>query len=187
LRLNLGCGHHKMPGWVNVDKFSACAPDLLVDLETFPWPWPDGAVREIRMGHVLEHLGGTSAVYIGVMKELWRVCADGATITITVPHPRHDDYVSDPTHVRPITANGLTLFSRKANDYWKRANCSNTPLAYYHGVDFDLVSADYVLDEPWASDLGAGRIDRAAADQAVLRYNNVIKEQQFVLRVVKPG
>ena len=32
MRLNLGCGDVKMGGWVNVDKFSDFAPDVVHDL-----------------------------------------------------------------------------------------------------------------------------------------------------------
>jgi len=185
VRLNLGCGNDKRPGWINVDRSDACAPDQLVDLERLPWPWGDDEADEILMSHVLEHLGAAPGVYIGVMKEIWRVCRDGTLVTIVVPHPRHDDFLTDPTHVRPITAEGLVLFSRKVNEYWKREGFSNTPLAFYHVVVFELVSTETTLEEPWAGDLAAGRIDQDALDEAVLRYNNVIKQQRFVLKAVK--
>ena len=42
------------------------------------------------------------------MKELYRISCDQANIHISVPHPRHDDFLADPTHVRPITTLGLT-------------------------------------------------------------------------------
>jgi len=185
VRLNLGCGHHKLPGWVNSDWSSACAPDALVNLESFPWPWRDSSVDEVLLNHVLEHLGAVPAVYIGIMKELWRVCRDGATVTIAVPHPRSDDFMNDPTHVRAVTGEGLVLFSRKANEHFQRHGCSNTPLAFQHGIDFDFVSVETLLEEPWASDRTSGKIDDRAVEEAVLRYNNVIKQQTFVLRTVK--
>jgi len=185
MRLNLGCGNHKRPGWVNVDWSSVCQPDALVDLESFPWPWPDGSIEEVLFNHVLEHLGAAPAVYIGIMKELWRVCQTGATVTIAVPHPRSDDFMNDPTHVRAVTGEGLVMFSRKANEYWQRQGSSNTPLAFQHGVDFDFVSAETMLEEPWATERRAGRLDDRALEEAALRYNNVIKQQTFVLRVVK--
>jgi hypothetical protein len=186
MRLNLGCGYNKRPGWTNVDHSPACQPDQVVELESFPWPWADSSVDEILMNHVLEHLGATPQAYIGVMKEIWRVCRGGASVTIVVPHPRHDDFLADPTHVRPITAPGLALFSRKLNEEWVRAGAANTPLALYHGVDFEIVKAEMRLDEPWSSRLTKGEIDQASVAQDALRYNNVIKEQEFVLRVVKP-
>lgn len=185
MRLNLGCGRNKLPGWLNVDHSASCEPDAVVDLEVLPWPWPDNSAEEIVLNHVLEHLGAAPATYIGIIRELWRVCRPGATVTIAVPHPRSDDFMNDPTHVRAVTAEGLVLFSRKANEYWQRNGSSNTPLAVQHGVDFDFVSAESILEEPWASDRRAGKLDDQALERAAMRYNNVIKQQTFVLRAVK--
>lgn len=185
MRLNLGCGRDKRPGWVNVDKQAVAAPDQVVDLERLPWPWHDSSADEVLLSHVLEHLGAVPADYLAIMKELWRVCRDGARVTIVVPHPRHDDFLSDPTHVRPITGDGLTLFSRKANEFWQQGGYANTPLALQHGIDFDLVSVERRLEEPWAADFAAGRLPAEALEQAVQRYNNVVKETTFVLHAVK--
>ena len=41
----------------------------------FPWPWGESSVDEVHLIHVLEHLGREPHVYLGIMKELWRVCA----------------------------------------------------------------------------------------------------------------
>ena len=41
-------------------------------------------------------------------------------IKIIVPHPRHDDFISDPTHVRPITILGLQLFDKDLNIKWEK-------------------------------------------------------------------
>ena len=100
MRLNLGCGGKKLAGWINVDKFETAATDLIFDMEVFPWPSPDDSVDEVLMAHVLEHLGAQTSVYLGIIKELYRVCRDGAKIKIAVPHPRHDNFLSDPTHAR---------------------------------------------------------------------------------------
>jgi len=185
MRLNLGCGNNKLPGWINVDRSPACQPDEVVDLELCPWPWPDGSVDEILLNHVLEHLGATPERYIAIMKEMWRVCRNDARVTIVVPHPRHDDFLGDPTHVRVVTGPGLQLFDRKLNEKWMRAGASNTPLAVYHGIDFEVVEATMHLDEPWMSALEQGKISQSAVAEAAQRLNNVVKEQRFVLKAIK--
>jgi predicted SAM-dependent methyltransferase len=54
LKLNLGCGPQRKPGWVNIDLFDEGA-DLQLDLRE-PWPFPDGSVSYIYSEHVFEHL-----------------------------------------------------------------------------------------------------------------------------------
>lgn len=183
LKLNLGSGHSPQPGYVNVDKFGD--PDLKWDLEVFPWPWPDNSVSEILMSHVLEHLGATAGAFIEIMKELYRICEAGARIHIAVPHPRHDNFIGDPTHVRPVTPKMLQLFSRRENLRWKGSDSANTPLALYHGVDFEIADLQYVLDEPYASELRDGKLKPEDLDGLLRKYNNVASEIRLVLDVVK--
>jgi predicted SAM-dependent methyltransferase len=97
IKLNLGSGRRPRPGYVNVDKVGA--PDLRWDLEVFPWPWGDDTVSEINLSHVLEHLGATTEIYFGIWKEMYRVCAAGALVHITVPHPRNVYIMTDTSHV----------------------------------------------------------------------------------------
>ena len=121
---------------------------MVSDLESLPWPWPDNSVDEVIFKHSLEHLGQDPRTFLGMMKELYRVCRNGAEITVTVPHPRHDDFIGDPTHVRIITPEMLALFDRKQCDTWQRMGASNTPLAHYLHVDFAVVTSEWVLAEP---------------------------------------
>lgn len=183
LKLNLGCGARKFEGWVNVDKFGE--PDVKHDLESFPWPWPDSSVDEVRLIHVLEHLGAASEVFIGIMKELFRVCAAGAKVLVVVPHPRHDNFLGDPTHVRPITHQLMTLFDRQLCEQWQAAGYANTPLAIYHGVDFEIVQYHKVPDEPYVTLMQEGAIGQEEMAAFERERNNVIAEIQLTLQVRK--
>lgn len=186
IKLNLGCGQRLLAGHVNVDKFGE--PDLRHDLERFPWPWPDNSVDEVVMSHVLEHLGASSDTFIRIMQELYRVCRAGALLNITVPHPRHDTFLADPTHVRPITPLLFTLFSKKLNREWAEQGYAATPLALYHDVDFEVEDSTYVLEPEYAHHMSSGPEGghgEAELQRLLRTYNNVAAEISIRLRVVK--
>jgi len=185
LRLNLGCGFDRRPGWENVDSSAVCEPDRIVDLERTPWPWPDDAAGEILLKHVLEHLGRTPEAYLAIVAELWRICRNDARVRIVVPHPRHDHFLNDPTHVRAVTPAGLELFSRRRNLEWREKGLGNSPLALQLGIDFELESVGMTPDEPWRGRLRRNEIGNAELAQAARMYNNVVAEISIVLRAVK--
>jgi len=183
VKLNLGCGSQILPGYCNVDKFGA--PDLVWDLECLPWPWDDNAAEEVLLSHVLEHLGRDPDGFIAIVKELYRVCRNGALLKIIVPHPRHDTFLIDPTHVRAITAATMEMFSRRLNLEWWNLAAANTPLALMHGVDFEMVSAVSILDEPYQSLYRDGKLTAQQVHEKERSLNNVVLQIEMTLRAVK--
>lgn len=183
LKLNLGCGGNPRPGYVNVDKYGN--PDILHDLDTFPWPWEDNSVNEIQLIHVLEHLGERKEVFLNIIKELYRICVASATIHIVVPHSRHDDFMNDPTHVRVITPKILDLFSKSKNRECIKRGDSDSLLALYLHVDFEIIKADYTLAPYWLQKLVNKEITEKELYAAIARYNNVMGEIRMVLKVLK--
>ena len=183
LKLNLGSGQNPEQGFVNVDKYGA--PDVRCDLESFTWPWPDNSVSQIRLVHVLEHLGASPDVFIGIMKEMYRVCEPGGQIYIAVPHPRHDHFIGDPTHVRPVTPEMLHLFSKANNRRWKEIGANNSPLALYHDVDFEVADTTYILDEPYSSRARSGELSDEEIGRLLRTQNNICAEIRILLKVIK--
>jgi hypothetical protein len=183
IKLNLGCGNRHEEGYINVDKYGE--PDLRHDLEVFPWPWEDSTVDEIVLRHVLEHLGQSTETYLNIIRELYRVCKDQASIHIMVPHPRHDDFMIDPTHVRKITPDGLAMFSKKNNEQWIKDGYANTPLGIYIDVDLEISKITIVPDPVWGAKLKSNAISAEEFNAAAIKYNNVIKEYSMIVKVKK--
>ncbi len=185
LKLNLGCGINKMDGFVNLYRHGE--PDLLHDLEDLPWPFADSSARLIVLNHVLEHLGATPATFIDIMKELYRVGANKAKIQIAVPHPRHDDFLNDPTHVRAVTPELLSLFSMEKCRARALSGVANSPLALYYGIDFELIDQRVVIDEPYWSEYRHNQTTLDRLQRMARENNNVVKELRMTVMVIKPA
>ncbi|MFA6513918.1 MAG: methyltransferase domain-containing protein [Patescibacteria group bacterium] len=81
-KLNLGCGNKKLANYVNVDNRAECTPDIVHDLNIFPYPFPDNHFSEIILDHVIEHLQDP----LLVLQEIYRISAPDAEIFINCPH-----------------------------------------------------------------------------------------------------
>ena len=185
MKLNLGSGSKNKDGYLNLDKYETFKPDIVHDLEKFPYPFKDNSVTDILMSHVLEHLGQNPNIFNNIIKELYRICANGALIDIRVPHPRHDDFLSDPTHVRPINIMTLHLYNKEKNLKWEKEGVANTPLALIHNVNFVIKKVQKVLDNKYKSLLEDGTIKIEELDDLAHKYNTVIKEIKITWEVVK--
>ena len=185
MKLNLGSGSKILKGYVNVDKFQYYNPDVVHDLEKFRYPFKDNSVDEILLSHVLEHIGQNPDVFNNIIKELYRICKNNSIIDIRVPHPRHDDFISDPTHVRPVTILGLQLYDKELNEKWEKGGFANSPLALIHNVNFKVLNVVYVVDDKYKKLLNEKKITEAEVNEFMHKYNNVIKEIQIEWSVIK--
>ena len=83
IKLHLGCGTNKLPGWINIDSVEGCKPNLLHDL-THPLPYPDLSVDEVLAEDLLEHFD--KYMRFVVFADWARVLKIGGCLTLQVPN-----------------------------------------------------------------------------------------------------
>jgi len=180
MRLNLGSGDTRYDSFVNIDFDKNNNPDYCFDIETQSWPFADNSVDQVIAHHIFEHLGEG---FFHVMQELYRVCKNGALIDVMVPHPRHETFLADPTHRRPILPMTFQLFSKKFNDACKLYDQPASRLGYYYGVDFELVEFHDIPDERYRTEFNGTELE--TAKKYVYEHNNIVLNIHIKLVVVK--
>lgn len=96
LRLNLGCGMRRLPGYYNVDRVELPGVDIIANLEEPLGELPTDSVEAIYCRHTLEHV----TRLIELLAELHRITQHDGRLEIIVPHFSNPYGYSDPTHVR---------------------------------------------------------------------------------------
>jgi hypothetical protein len=82
MKLHVGCGTKKLPGWVNIDAVKDCNPDVIHDLSK-PLPYADLSAEELLANGVLEHFD--KYMRYCVFGDWARVLNIGGTIRVGVP------------------------------------------------------------------------------------------------------
>jgi len=119
LKLDLGCGRNKQPGFTGVDLYSPDA-DIKHDLFKFPYPFLDNSVTEIFASHFLEHV--PRVIRWPFFEECWRILKPDGVMRIFVPSWKSERALGDMTHeFPPVTAFAFYYL----NKGWREANKLN--------------------------------------------------------------
>jgi len=164
IRLDIGCGLVRRPGFVGIDKVIKVKPDILADIE-YGLPIKSNSLNFVYSSHTMEHIDN----FINLMEEIYRVCKPGAIVEIVVPYYASSSAHMDPTHVRFFTEETFRCCfskSRKSDrlDYDFKCNFEQIEVKYTYLPQFRFF--------PFRRILGHLLL-------------NVITEISFKLRVVK--
>ena len=175
-RLNLGCGDTPRTGFCNVDIAARPGVDLVFDLDTRPWPLPDGHFEEVLLIDVLEHLPDL----IGTMEEVWRVSQNGARITLRVPYWNSRWAWLDPQHRRAFHECTFDFFDPS------KKYCQQRP--YYSHARFAVEAVTFegcwfFLGLPWKWRVAENRPKRLL--HAATKLCDIVHFLQFELRAIK--
>lgn len=86
MKLNLGCGASKIPGYLNVDVEDSCKPDLVHDFTKAPLPFESGVVDEVLLFHTIEHI--SKKYHSTIVNEIHRVLRPGGQFFCSFPEFR---------------------------------------------------------------------------------------------------
>lgn len=131
MKLDIGCGPKKLPGYTGMDMQARDGVDIVGDIEG-DWPVESNSCEAVNACHVLEHVKPWKI--FDVMNEAWRVLEVGGEMNIRTPYGIA--YAFDPTHCilfQPVSFNYLTPLSELYQVYqpkpWDIISCErNEPL-----------------------------------------------------------
>lgn len=180
MKINLGSGSKRYPDYLNIDLDAGSNPDYILNIEKDIFPFDDDSIDAVLAHHILEHLGDG---FFHTMKELYRICKDGTIIDVRVPHPRHDTFLIDPTHKRPIYPHTLDMFSKIRNKRDIDAGGCETPIGFINDIDMVVVDHNFILDEYWIPKFQ--KMTEEDCEHIARSMNNVVLEIGIKLKVIK--
>lgn len=121
--LAVGCGDRKAdPDVIRLDVAPAVQPDVLWDLNQFPYPFADRSFTTIECFDVIEHLDQISPV----LEEFHRLLQPQGVVQITTPHFSCANSFVDPTHRWHLSYFSFDFFT------------PSSALAYYSEAKYEM-------------------------------------------------
>ena len=79
----------------------------------------------------------------------------------------------------------LNLYDRELNEHWKSTGAANTLLAIINNVNFKIVETIVNLEKKYHDLLKENKITQEKLEEYINKYNNVVVETQYILKVIK--
>ena len=149
--LDVGCGWNKTPGAIGIDANPKTHADVIHDLGSIPYPFPDNEFDDIVCRHVAEHVPDV----MSFIAELHRITRPGGRITITTPHYSNPDWATDPTHRNHFNSYSFNCFVDERQLFPFYTDVRLKPLRTYVSLAnlWRVLGLEFVvnLDQRWPS------------------------------------
>lgn len=107
MRIDLGCGNHKFPGCIGIDRIPYDGVDIVHDMNE-PLPFEDHSVSYIMASHSLQYVHQLQPV----LEDIYRVCKHGALVCIIAPYAHVTAHMANPYFKQ--------CFNEHSPRYWTR-------------------------------------------------------------------
>lgn len=97
MKLDIGCGYSKAPGYIGMDIRPLPGVDIVQDIEKLPWDIKDETFEVVFCSHILEHIN--PKLHVDIMNEIWRITKPSGVLTIGMPYAGSFNFWQDPTHI----------------------------------------------------------------------------------------
>jgi SAM-dependent methyltransferase len=196
LKLDLGCGTQKRPGFLGVDRrrFEGVQgvtdltqkqwifedPELggvvLLPLSTGGFVLPDNSVAEVFCSHFLEHLEHNQRrpERVRFVNELWRVLVPGGRATIITPHWASNRAYGDFTHAdKPVSE----MFYSYVNRDWRHVNAPDNDAEF--NPDGYICDFDYQIG--YAANSATNDMSAEERQLAISWYKEAVDDLHAIL------
>jgi predicted SAM-dependent methyltransferase len=137
VKVNLGCGDERLPGYIGLDILKRAGTDTICDLGG-SIPLADACVEHVRAKSLLEHVDQLESF----LAEVWRVLEPGGTFYVYVPHWSNPFFYSDYTHRRFFGLATFDYFADPQDQIYRR-------VPVYAGLRFQAVSVRLIFESPF--------------------------------------
>ena len=79
----------------------------------------------------------------------------------------------------------LALFDLEENKRWQASGAANSRMAMIHNVNFKIMKVDVKIDKKYQNQFNSGELNISDIEDYASKYNNVIKETYYLLKVIK--
>lgn len=106
IKVDLGCGKKKQPGFIGIDRFPLPGVDVVADINR-GLPLADDSVDYLLASHSLEHVDDLPFT----MREIYRVCKHKALVCIVAPYFHTSLNIANPFHKQAFNEHTPRFFT----------------------------------------------------------------------------